>query len=218
MTHFARIMASTALAIGMTAGAAAAAPVFAVVDWDHQGATNGAGIDFAVGYGAHTPLDSSWTAAPDTQVGNTTNVAQSPFNSNTQTAGSTYFSVDPVNTVNNPAILTFDTLQTVFSILWGSVDVGNSITFWNGMDSWTVTGTQVATAADAALLPNGQGNYEISALVNFSGFDNGFDRVQFGSKNIAMEFALAPIPLPAGGLLLLGALGGLAALRRRKNV
>ena len=28
---------------------------------------------------------------------------------------------------------------------------------------------------------------------------------------------LAPIPLPAGGLLLVGALGGLAALRRRKT-
>jgi hypothetical protein len=29
-------------------------------------------------------------------------------------------------------------------------------------------------------------------------------------------FTLAAVPVPAGGLLLIGALGGLAALRRRK--
>ena len=35
---------------------------------------------------------------------------------------------------------------------------------------------------------------------------------------LRVDANLAPVPLPAGGLLLLGAIGGLAALRRRKMV
>lgn len=36
-------------------------------------------------------------------------------------------------------------------------------------------------------------------------------------NNGSAEFIISAVPLPAGGLLLLGALGGLAALRRRKQ-
>lgn len=40
-----------------------------------------------------------------------------------------------------------------------------------------------------------------------------------GKSNFSLAFDSAPatVPLPAGGLLLLGALGGIAALRRRRN-
>jgi len=38
----------------------------------------------------------------------------------------------------------------------------------------------------------------------------------FGLPQINFTVAATPVPLPAGGLLLIGALGGLAALRRRK--
>ncbi|MEO6300026.1 MAG: VPLPA-CTERM sorting domain-containing protein, partial [Paracoccaceae bacterium] len=42
-----------------------------------------------------------------------------------------------------------------------------------------------------------------------------------GFANFSLQlvaFPVSPVPLPAGGLLLLGALGGVAALRRRKSV
>ena len=39
-----------------------------------------------------------------------------------------------------------------------------------------------------------------------------------GRANFTVSLDAAPVPLPAGGLLLMGALGGLAALRRRKSV
>ena len=43
-------------------------------------------------------------------------------------------------------------------------------------------------------------------------------RSKTASWNITLSSDVAPVPLPAGGLLLVGALGGLAALRRRKSV
>ena len=39
-----------------------------------------------------------------------------------------------------------------------------------------------------------------------------------GLANFTVSLDASPVPLPAGGLLLLGALGGLTALRRRKSV
>ena len=39
-----------------------------------------------------------------------------------------------------------------------------------------------------------------------------------GTLTLSISADPAPVPLPAGGLLLLGALGGIAALRRRKTV
>ena len=55
--------------------------------------------------------------------------------------------------------------------------------------------------------------------------DAGFDRLVFSAGKPALEYAnlrvspqISAVPLPAGGLLLLGALAGIAALRRRKTV
>lgn len=211
MTNLTKLMATSALAVCLTVGVAGAATLN-VVDWDHQGAFNGAGDDYANGYGANNPLDANWGAEPDTELGNTPNVAQSPFNSNGNTGSQNYYSV---NTSNTPATLTYNTLQTVFNILWGSVDDYNTITFTQG-DNSTVSfvGTTIANAI-GGLTSNG-GNYEVTALVNFTDFaGGGFKSVAFSTTQNSFEFALAPVPLPAGGLLLLGAVGGLAALRRR---
>lgn len=62
--------------------------------------------------------------------------------------------------------------------------------------------------------------------------NNGGDESQFGQSSwtsgwqgagadlafsITLDENMSPVPLPAGGLLLIGAIGGLAALRRRKT-
>jgi hypothetical protein len=39
-----------------------------------------------------------------------------------------------------------------------------------------------------------------------------------GRGNAGLQMTVASVPVPAGGLLLIGALGGIAALRRRKSV
>ena len=54
-------------------------------------------------------------------------------------------------------------------------------------------------------------------MLRFGGFDNGFDSVKFSSTGNSFEFALAPVPLPAAGLLLLTALGGMKVMSRRRK-
>ena len=49
-------------------------------------------------------------------------------------------------------------------------------------------------------------------------FDDNSTSAGVGYANFSFDQVAAPIPLPAAGFLLIGALGGLAALRRRKVV
>ena len=105
---------------------------------------------------------------------------------------------------------TFDSLHTSFSLVWGSPDSYNSLHFYNGT-------TWVATILGTSIVGCCGGNIA-NSLVTIS--DLQFDSVRFVSGAPAFEYAniSAAVPLPAGGLLLLGALGGLAALRRRKTI
>ena len=55
------------------------------------------------------------------------------------------------------------------------------------------------------------GGDDIDQWLRFT-WDNSLDGASFD-----FDVTISPIPLPAGGLLLIGALGGLAVLRRRKD-
>lgn len=131
---------------------------------------------------------------------------------------------DPFSFVVGEAEYNFDGVSTFFSLVWGSPDAYNTLKFFND-----------ATLVDEVDGTEFPGYFPLSgnlpnSFVSITGL-NLFNRVVFSSKNpspestfyeSAFEWAVVSnvptIPLPAGGLLLLSGLAGVAALRRRKSV
>jgi hypothetical protein len=125
--------------------------------------------------------------------------------------------------VSGDAEYTFDTLGTFFSLVWGSPDAYNTLYFYNDaalVDS--VNGVEVEgynVLSPGVNVPNSLVTITTDAAFNRVVFSS---RDQFGDIQSSFEWGAVSIvptvPLPAGGLLLLSGLAGVAALRRRKSV
>lgn len=172
-------------------------------------------------------ITGTWTTSPSIVAGSVGGQYKSPFDpagsgapSGTELANwqnIRYYTVGSPSLQGSPAVMTFGgVVQSYLSILWGSIDTYNAIQFVkNGVVVSTVDGGFVLanggnpSASGAAYIKFAESFDELRFFSNYPGF--GGDTPAFEMSNV-----LAAVPLPAGGLLLLGALGGLAALRRRK--
>jgi hypothetical protein len=109
---------------------------------------------------------------------------------------------------NGGAIFDFASDRVGLSLVWGTPGPRNVLElFLNGVSQLRLTGTD-------AVGPNGASYSRFTQIT-----DVRFDRAVFSAGNPAFEFGnltIAAVPLPAGGLLLIGALGGLMILRRRQ--
>ncbi|TCM82675.1 VPLPA-CTERM sorting domain-containing protein [Rhodovulum steppense] len=117
----------------------------------------------------------------------------------------------------NEAVLKFGSTRSVLSLLWGSPDNDNLVEFLLG-DAvvGTFWGADFLSFSDFEIVKHpGQGAVHVS----FSGID--FDAVRFsaymGGGSFEFSNVVAPVPLPAGALLLLTGLGALAAARRARD-
>lgn len=95
-----------------------------------------------------------------------------------------------------------------FDLLWGSVDRVNSIQLFDN-------GVLVETISGALFRPRGSAAIPFLTL---SVMNVLFDELRFSSGGNSFEYAnlsVSEVPLPAGFVLLVSALGGLVLLRRR---
>ena len=232
-----------AAAVVALAPMAASAVTVTVLNASTNGVGNQAHI-FAADYSAFTPAGASWSPGPDPVVAgppsNLGGVFKSPF-ANTPLGDDiapdqSYFSIGGVvdgdpTPAPSPQLLNFSTDQTLFKILWGSIDNYNKISFLDagGVEIASWTGTQAAGLVDGFLstttTANAAGNFDLVGLFKFEfAPDEAFRSVQFrsdsgvmgaastGTDKPAMEFAL--VPLPAALLLFGTAFAGAGLVRR----
>lgn len=133
-------------------------------------------------------------------------------------AAGTYLSTGGAGT---SIVVTFTTPQTSLTLLWGSIDAGNSISF-NDTARDVLTGAAVQTLA-AGFMGNGFQGPGGSAYV-FTTTDTSFTSVTFTSDVIAFEAtALAAVnqsfavPEPTSSALLSTALIGVGVVRRYRK-
>lgn len=220
-----KLLTAGALAAALTAGIAQAATVSVVANAPTSWGLVDQGQSLNIGAGV-------WTDAPAIVAGSVGGQFKSPFdpikaNGGLDVTGGAvingweriqYYTVGSPspNLAPSPAILSYAAQQSYLTILWGSIDTYNAVAFY-------LNGTLQSTVTGGYLLANG--GLPAASGAAFVRIAERFNEVRFYSnfgQNAdvpAFEFSnvVAAVPVPAAGFLLIGALGGLAALRRRKT-
>ena len=159
---------------------------------------------------SYSPFTVGGTIASTT--GFTTVTGSAPFSSlEPGYGGGSYSVVSSISNLNanTTGTLTFGTVLSSFTFLWGSPDVGNVLTV-NGID---FSGATVFGASHSV------GNNDDTRYVTVTD-TAGFTSLTFTASNVAFEVAqVTPVPEPETYALMLAGLGAIGWIaRRRKSV
>ena len=219
MQKFTKHLASGVLALALSAGAASAATLsgtFSINIYQTVGANAAQSAATVANLAASTFLDSivyNGDLNFATSVGDTTTIGSWLATG----VGGTVFGLDPLvaalqqskgNITNTTATTTFYDIVGVFTSGFNSV-----IRHDDGISVFDDGNALFASAAPTAVTTS-----------NVNGFNGGTWRLIYAATNsdpsvmrVTGDNLPSAVPVPAAGLLLLGALGGLALLRRRKK-
>jgi hypothetical protein len=136
--------------------------------------------------------------------GSVTNIALSPYPGASGGDPRNYL----VAQANDDVVLNLNSLQTSFSLLWGSVDTYNQLQFIGP------GGSQVVTGGDLLGIPT---NGSTSAYVTISGLDPFYQIKAIDIGQPAFEFVPDPVPEPFSMTLLGVGLLGIGFIRHRRR-
>lgn len=165
------------------------------------------------------PSDASFSPAVSTFTGTLASNYRSPFADST----TAYFAVGAPTGTASPATLSFSSDHTIFSMLWGSPDPYNQLMFYY-QGNLVATVNPGTAGGNTGLVPSPRTNaYKVTVtgitydtVVFYDNYNP--KKGTYGNDTPAFEFAnISTVPVPAAGILLLSAFGGVAALRRRKQ-
>jgi hypothetical protein len=226
--HFTNIAVA---AIVATLPLSANALGFSVLNSSSNLSGNTAG-DFASEYGAKLDTGWVWTVAPNTVTpppDSSSGLFLSPWANPASGSAAlqdinSYWNVQPKGdgASPDPTKLSLGGVTSVFTMLWGSIDVENTIEFFNaGTSVGSVSGTDIATSGLGGTADNCSldttNSYGCVAEVSFT-YSPGFDEIHFGAgspDDPRNSFEFATVPLPAAAWLLLGVSGALVGAKRR---
>jgi hypothetical protein len=200
MMQFKRTLVAAIAALALSASAGLAATVTLVNNGDSTVAT---GVSTSLA-GFTTVSSSGFT----TELNSVGGVTRSPFENTAADGVQSYFNIAKDGWLD----LTLDIAGSSLSFLWGSPDSYNFVKVFFDDSTFKIFSLG-DIPAPPVVTPQRNANF-----VTISASDALITGIRFSTTGTAFELSnissVPQVPLPAGGILLLSALGGIGALRR----
>ncbi len=133
------------------------------------------------------------------------------------------FSASGSADLNDPGVVLFALGDFDTFVTFGDLVALTDIDFTSPGDIWSVGGFTFTATAFSGFVDAAQKAFTAAGIISGNGFDDTNGTLTFTAQEndpavtVSFSTTTVPVPLPAGGLLLLTALGGVAALRRRRK-